>query len=131
LTPSEKAPTLVKCPRCGFDNEPSALYCNQCGLAIAKWTSVEKPKTDLAIISLIATFAGSFFVPIGGAILGLILGYKARNEARATGGRSGSEGLARIAIIVGWIGLAVSALPICILPMLLGGQLGYSICGGL
>jgi hypothetical protein len=122
---------LLRCPRCKFDNDPDALYCKQCGLAISKWTSAEKPKTDLAIISIIATIVGSLFVPIGGAVLGLILGYKARDQARASDGKISSEQTARIAIVLGWVVLAMSVLPLCMLPLLFGGELGFSLCGAL
>jgi phage FluMu protein Com len=130
LTPFETTPALVKCPRCGFQNERDARYCNQCGMAINKWKSRESSKTDPALISIIATIGGSFFVPIGGAILGLILAYKALKAARASSGRSGSEGLARAAVAIGWIALAISALPLCLFPMMIGGEIGHSLCGG-
>jgi hypothetical protein len=123
--------TGVRCPRCGLDNERGAHYCSQCGLALTKWTSPERPKRDLALISIGATVVGSLFVPVGGAILGLFLAYKAREQARAAGGWSGSEELARIAIAVGWIGLGVSLLPLCLFPVMMGGEMVSSLCGGL
>lgn len=128
---SRMEPSLFNCPRCTFENEPGARYCNQCGLALEKWVSREKPKADLAIASILATVLGSFFVPVGGAILDLILAYKARVQAQASGCRSGSAEFARIAIAVGWIGLAIGLFPLCILPAMLGGQMGLSICGGM
>ena len=131
LTPFETPSALVKCPRCGFENERGARYCNQCGLAMNKWRSRASSRTDPAIVSIIATIGGSLFVPIGGAILGLILAYKALKEARASHGRSGSEGLAKTAVAIGWIALAMSALPLCMFPMMIGGQFGRSLCGGL
>lgn len=71
------------------------------------------------------------FVPIGGAILGLFLAYKARDQARATGGTGGSQDLARIAILVGWVGLGISVIPMCLFPLMMGGQIGLSICSGM
>lgn len=120
---------LLTCPRCGFDNERGTRYCGECGLAVTKWTYGEKPKADLAIVSILASVIGTFFVPVAAPILGLILAYKARSQARATDGRSGSEDLARIAIIVGWVVLGTSVVPMCAFPLLLGGQPGFSICG--
>jgi hypothetical protein len=77
----------------------------------------------------LASVIGTFFVPVAAPILGLILAYKARSQASATDGRSGSEDLARIAIIVGWVLLGASVVPMCAFPLLFGGQLGFSICG--
>ena len=45
----------LRCPRCGLDNERVAHYCNQCGLALTKWMAPERPKRDLAVISIVAT----------------------------------------------------------------------------
>jgi hypothetical protein len=57
-------------------------------------------------------------VPVAAPILGLILAYKARSQASARDGRSGSEDLARIAIIVGWVLLGTSVVPMCAFPLL-------------
>jgi predicted RNA-binding Zn-ribbon protein involved in translation (DUF1610 family)/uncharacterized membrane protein len=132
LTSHETASHLVRCPRCGFDNEQATRYCANCGRSLVGWTLLEgKKKTDPAVISIIATFAGSLVMPIGGAILGLILGYRALREARATDGRSGSESLARVAVILGWAGIAVSVLPLCMVLTMSGVQGGYSACAEL
>jgi hypothetical protein len=72
---------------------------------------------------------GSFFVPIVGAILGLVLAYKALREARAGGW--GSEKMARTAIIVGWGGIALCLLPLCMATTMSGTQLGYFLCNDL
>jgi ribosomal protein S27AE len=122
------APGVRPCPRCGFENEGSARYCGECGLAVAKWTHDEKPKANLAIVSMLVSVIGTFFVPFAAPILGLILAYKARSQARATGGRSGSEEMARMAIIVAWVVLGTSIVPVCAFPVLLGGEMGLAIC---
>jgi hypothetical protein len=82
------------------------------------------PKRDPAIISMVVTIVGFFVFPILSAVAGLVLGYKALREARAGGW--GSEKLARIAVIVGWIGLAS---PFCLTMTAVGTQFGYSLCG--
>jgi hypothetical protein len=71
------------------------------------------------------------FVPIGGGILGLILAYKAREQARAGRGTGSSAEIARIAIIVGWLGLAFGLFPLCFFPVLMGGQMGLSFCSAM
>jgi hypothetical protein len=131
LTPPRAPLNPARCPGCSYQNQPGARYCNQCGLALAGWTAIQKPKTDPALLSIAATVVGSMFLPVGGAVLGLFLGYKARNLARATGGLRGSEGLARAAIAIGWAGLAFTLLPLFLIPLLIGGQIGVSLCAGL
>jgi ribosomal protein S27AE len=131
LKPHELQPVRIKCPRCGFENPPGAYYCSQCSLALTKWMPVARKKTDPALISIIVTIVGSFFVPIGGAILGLFLAYKALKEARASEGRLGSESLARIAVAVGWIGLALSVLPFVLFFVMSGAQAGCALCNEL
>ena len=132
LTSYETRPDLVKCPRCGFDNERGDRYCNNCGAVLAGWVAVEMmKKTDPAIISIVATVAGLVVFPIGGAILGLVLGYRALRQARAGGKGAGSERLARTAIIVGWIGIALNVLPLFMILGVSGVQAACSLCDGL
>jgi len=115
--PIETTRVLVKCPYCGFDNERGNRYCNNCGRRLA-------PRRDPAVTSLFVTIVGFFTFPIVSAVAGLVLGYKALREARASGW--GNEKLARIAVIVGWIGLAS---PFCLMMTAVGTQFGYSLCG--
>ena len=133
LTLSETQPELVTCPHCGFDNEQGDRYCNNCGRTLVSWAEpverVKSTKRDPAVISIIVTVAGSFFVPIVGAILGLVLAYKALRQARAGGW--GSERMARTAVIIGWGGIAVGLLPLCMATTMSGTQLGYSWCNDL
>lgn len=128
LTSGEAKPDLVKCPRCGFENERGDHYCNNCGKVLVSWVPDEIKKMDLAVISIIATVAGLFIIPVGGAILGLFVGYKALRQARASGGGRDSEKRARTAIIVGWVGLALGVLPLCLAMTVPGMKRGYSIC---
>ena len=114
--PSETKVALVGCPYCGFGNERGDRYCNNCGQRLVT-------RRDPAITSIFVTIAGFFAFPIVSAIVGLVLGYKALREARAGGG---NEKLAKTAVIVGWIGLA---LPFCLAMTLMGTQFGYSLCG--
>jgi len=128
LEPAQPVTRIGECPRCRFKNEPDARYCSECGLALGKWTPNQKSKLDPAVISIAATIIGSMFVPVGGAILGLFLAYKAREQARST---QGSRDMARIAILVGWIGLGIFIIPMCLFPLMMGGQIGLTICGGM
>ncbi len=117
IKPSETTLVLIKCPYCGFENERGNRYCNNCGRRLAL-------KRDPAITSMVVTIVGFFAFPIVSAVVGLVLGYKSLREARAGGG--GSEKLARIAVIVGWLGLAS---PLCLTVTAGGAQFGYSLCG--
>jgi predicted RNA-binding Zn-ribbon protein involved in translation (DUF1610 family) len=131
LTSRERAPDLVRCPRCGSDNARGDRYCKQCGAALYRATPIDFTRTDPALVSIIATVMGSLFMPLLGGVLGLVLGYRALRQARAGGGGSGSEKLAKAAVVVGWIGVAFTVLPLCMMVGVSGAQLGYSICEGL
>ena len=99
-------------------------------MLVGQQASIQISKIDLAVISLIATFFGSMFIPLVGPVAGLILGYRALRDARAGGEKKGSEKLARVAIGAGWIVIATSVLPVCLFPGMVGIQ-WCSICEGL
>jgi len=121
----------VQCLRCGFENELGDRYCKQCGASLTGPTPVTKPKADPALISIIVTVAGTLFIPLAGGVVGLILAYRALRGARTSGGQRGSEKLAKTAVIVGWGGVALGVLPLCMLMTMSGAQLGISACEGL
>ena len=123
-----RTPDLVRCPRCGFDNERADRYCNRCGAALVPGLSGTRVTVDPALISIIATIVGSLFFSLLGGAVGLFLAYRALQQARATGGTSGSEKLAKTAVIVGWIGVAAGVLPLCMILPISGVQFGYSFC---
>ena len=70
--------------------------------------------SGMAIASLVASILGMTLLPTIGSIIGLILGYVARNQIRDSGGTIGGEGLARAGIIVGWVGIGLAVIGICI-----------------
>lgn len=53
-----------------------------------------------AVASLVLSLAGFFGI---GSLLGIIFGYKARRDIRASGGYQGGDGLALAGIIIGYI----------------------------
>lgn len=74
-----------------------------------------QPTNGLAIAGLIASIVGLVTVwlcglGILGLVPGLILGFVARNQIRASGGQQGGDGLALAAIIVGAVGLGLAVL---------------------
>jgi hypothetical protein len=60
-----------------------------------------------AIASLVLGIVGIIACPIVFSIIGLILGYQARNEIAASGGWQTGESLAKAGIILGWVGLVL------------------------
>jgi DNA-directed RNA polymerase subunit RPC12/RpoP len=127
LTPHKTTLSQTRCPHCGLDNERGDGYCDYCGAMLAG-QAFRISKIDLAVISLVATFFGSMFIPLVGPILGLILGYKALQDARAGDEKKGSERLAQVAVGAGWVVTAMSVLPLCLFPGMAGIQWGCSIC---
>lgn len=92
------------------------------------------PTNGMAIGSLIASILGVTFFPTIGSIVGLILGYTARNQIRDSEGATTGEGLATAGIIVGWIGVGLTVIGLCIamLVLVLGLSIpGITICAGL
>jgi hypothetical protein len=101
------------CQGCGTEFAQAATYCSQCGRprpgssaanrgpapqysASPQYQSSQATQTSgLAV----GAFVAALFIPI----LGLILGYIARNDIRSTNPPKGGDGLATAAIVIGWI----------------------------
>ncbi|MFQ6102403.1 MAG: DUF4190 domain-containing protein [Anaerolineae bacterium] len=93
------------------------------------------PTSGMAIGSLIASILGLTLFPTIGSIIGLILGYMARSQIRDSRQTMSGEGLATAGIILGWIGIALAVIGICLMILvwagLLGVPFGLTICAGL
>jgi len=85
--------------------------------------------SGMAIASLVASILGLTLVPTIGSIIGVILGYMARNQIRDSGGAVGGEGLAQAGIIIGWVGIGLAVVGFCIALAAL--VLGLAIPGGI
>jgi heme/copper-type cytochrome/quinol oxidase subunit 2 len=81
-------------------------------------------------LSILVTILGWFFLPVISAVIGLILAYRARKQARTTYGRSGSERLARTAIIIGWVGIGIGLVPLILTLAVAGFSWGFTLCNG-
>ncbi len=97
---------------------------------------VAPPTSGSAIAAFILSLLGLFQVlPLLGTIAGLVMGYSARSDIRNSGGRLGGEGLAQAAIILGWIGVALYILSLCLFVLVFFGiitlPVGMGICAQL
>jgi hypothetical protein len=70
-----------------------------------------------AIASLILGIAGFFVFPIVPSILAIVFGQKAREEFRRDP-TAGGDGLATAGIVLGWVGLALTAIGLFFLLLL-------------
>jgi len=82
----------------------------------------------LSLISGIANYLGLWFI---GAIAAIVTGYAAKNEIEKSNGRVGGLGLANAGLILGWVGIALSILSMCLVIFVAVGLIGGSIafCG--
>jgi hypothetical protein len=71
-----------------------------------------------AVASLVLGIAGFFVIPLIPSILAVVFGQKAKDEIRANPGISG-EGLATAGVVLGWVGIALSALGLLVLVLVL------------
>ena len=74
----------------------------------------EVPNSSMAIISLIAGILGFTLFPFLGSIVALVTGYMARKEIQESDGKIGGDGMATAGLIMGWIGIGLSAIGLCI-----------------
>lgn len=72
------------------------------------------PTSNMAVISLIAGILGLSMFPVIGSIVAIITGQSARGETRANPPRASGDGLATAGIIMGWVGVALGVLGLCI-----------------
>jgi len=77
------------------------------------------PRTSgYAIASLILGIAGFVVFPVVPSILAIVFGLKAREELRRNPAVDG-EGLATAGIVLGWVGIALTAIGLLFLLLLL------------
>jgi len=68
----------------------------------------------MALVSLIAGIVGLTIFPLIGSVVAVITGPMARKEIAASAGAQGGDGMARAGIILGWVGIGISVLGVCI-----------------
>ncbi len=89
--------------------------------------TVTVPTSSTATISLIAGILGLTLFPVIGSIVAVITGVMARREIRKTQGALGGQGIATVGLILGWIGLAILFLGLCVA----GVAFGLPMCAAL
>ncbi len=98
--------------------------------------STAPPTSGSAIAAFVLSLLGLLQVlPFLGTVAGLVMGYSARNDIRNSGGRLGGEGLAQAAIVMGWIGVALYIVGLCLVVLTMLGlvslPVGMGICAQL
>ncbi len=90
------------------------------------------PTSGSAIAAFILSLLGLLQVlPIAGTLGGLILGYSARKDIRASQGAIGGEGMAQAAIVIGWIGVAIYIITLCLTLLVVGGIITLPVSLGI
>ena len=85
-----------------------------------------------ALASLILSILGLIgLLPFLGSVIGLILGYNARNEIDRSGGMVTGRGMAQWGIILGWVGLGLILLVFCLVVTGVLAIPGLAICGAI
>ncbi len=72
------------------------------------------PNSSMAIVSLVAGILGFTFFPVIGSIVAVITGPMAKREIAESAGTLGGDGLAQAGTILGWVGIGLSIIGICI-----------------
>jgi len=83
--------------------------------------------STMAIISLVAGILGLSLLPLLGSIIAVITGPIAKRDIAASGGAQSGEGLATAGAILGWVGIGLSVIGLCIT----GVAVGLPLCIGL
>lgn len=76
------------------------------------------PTNDKALISLIAGILGLTILPLVGSIVAVITGRIAKQEIRDSGGAYGGDGMATAGLVLGWIGIGLTVIGVCVFGVL-------------
>ena len=72
------------------------------------------PNSSMAVVSLVTGILGLTFFPLIGSIVAIVTGIMGRKEIQESGGTLGGEGMATAGLVMGWIGVGLTALCICV-----------------
>lgn len=102
------------CQQCGTENDDNAYRCVDCGEFLHADSRapgvIVRQNSGLAVGSMISSIAGLFLCFFVGQIVGLVLGYKARQQIAESDGMLQGEGMATAGIIIGWIGIGIDVI---------------------
>jgi hypothetical protein len=70
-------------------------------------------------------------LPLVGSVIGLLLGYSAHREIDEGAGDVGGHSLAQAGVIIGWLGIALGVMVLCLIVTGLLAIPGIAICTGL
>ena len=76
--------------------------------------SMAPPSSTMAIISLVAGILGLTLFPVIGSIVAVILGHMAKGEIARSSGTMGGDGLATFGLVLGYIGIGLTVLGMCV-----------------
>ena len=97
-----------------------------------KYTNMSRDHPHGRIVRLVSGIANFIGFPFWGAVAALVTGYAAKAEIQKSNGRVGGERLAKAGLILGWVGLGLGLLVICLsVLMFLGFFGGIAFCGPL
>ena len=68
----------------------------------------------MAVVSLIAGILGLTMFPLIGSIVAVITAPMAKKEIASSAGTLGGEGLAKAGLILGWVGIGLTVLGVCV-----------------
>lgn len=90
-------------------------------------TPVPTQTNTMAVVSLVAGILGLSLLPVVGSIVAVITGPLAKREIAASGGGQSGEGLATAGAVLGWVGIGLTVIGLCIT----GVAVGIPFCLGL
>lgn len=117
---------MKKCRWCAEEIADEAVVCKHCGRNNEENRAVKT--SGLAVASLVCSIAGLFMCLFIGQIIGIVLGYKARQEIKEAAGALEGDGLASAGIIVGWVGIAIDIVIVLMIALAFTGALAGVAC---
>ena len=93
-----------------------------------RWVQTGPTSSGKATAALVLGILGLVFCPLICSVLALVFGFQARNEIDGSGGRISGRGNATAGIVLGWIGVVISALFVIL--VIIGLLAGDSSGGG-